>query len=326
MSGIGVIYNPRSRYHHRNPRAGLRLARALSGHGVVREATSIEALYRAAEDFRKLDIDVLGISGGDGTSGVTIGGFLDVYDGQALPRIALLRGGTGNTIADSLGVQRGRPESLLARLLRAYLRSRPLQDVPRSVMRVRGDRPRRVDGLLTGDVSYGFLFGTGVVCGYLREYYAGGAPDAKVAATTLLRAIGSSVVRGPMIRRMAQPYRGSVLLEEGTAWPEREYLAVAAGTIEQIGLGFTPFYRMREQTEAFHILGIHARPLGFVRQLGRVWSGRAMRPGHAYDALAKHVQLESLERPLTYMVDGDLYECDGGLEVSLGPVVRIVLV
>lgn len=325
MSGIGVIYNPRSRYHDRDPRAWLRLERALSGHGVVREAASIAALHRAAEDFRRLDIDVLAISGGDGTNGVTIGGFLDVYGDQALPRIALLRGGTGNTIADSLGVRRGRPESSLARLLNAYLRRRPLRDVPRFLMRVRSDNPRRVDGGPTGEVSHGFLFGTGVVCGYLREYYAGGTPDAKVAAKTLLRAIGSSIVRGPMIRRMAQPYRGSVRLSDGSQWPARDYLAVAAGTVEQIGLGFTPFYRMRERTEAFHILGIHARPMGFVRQLDRIWSGSAMRPGHAYDALATSVHLDSPERPLAYMVDGDLYQCDGGLEVSLGPAARIIV-
>jgi len=286
----------------------------------------MEALHRAAEEFRKLDIDVLGISGGDGTSGVTIGGFLHVYGSQALPRIALLRGGTGNTIADSLGVQRGRPDSLLARLLNAYLSSRPLRDVPRYVMHVRGDNPRRLDRLPTGEVSHGFSFGTGVVCGYLREYYSGGAPDALVAAKTLLRAIGSSVVRGPMIRRVAQPYRGSVQLADGSEWPARGYLAVAAGTIEQIGLGFTPFYRMRERPEAFQVLGIYAPPMGFVKQLDRIWRGRAMRPGHTYDVLTKGVRLESPDRPLTYMVDGDLYQCDGSIDVSLGPAVRIVLV
>ena len=101
---------------------------ALGDHGVVREAGSIDELYRVAEDFRSLDIDVLGISGGDGTNGVTITGFLDVYQGSALPQIAFLRGGTMNTAANSVGVAARPPEGLLDRLVPAYVEraSQPL--------------------------------------------------------------------------------------------------------------------------------------------------------------------------------------------------------
>jgi diacylglycerol kinase family enzyme len=325
LSGIGVTYNPRSGHHRRDPRAVHRLARVLGPHGAIREVSSIDALYRVAEEFRRLDIDVLGISGGDGTSGVTIGAFLDVYAGQTLPRIALLRGGTANAIANSVGVHHAGPERLLERVSSAYLRGE-LCDLQRPVMRIRADGARRNDGLPTGATSYGFLFGTGVVSGYLRELYARGSPNARGAAATLLRAIGSSLIRGPMIRRVAEPVHGSVELDDGTTWPERDYLAIAAGTVEQIGLGFKPFYRALAHTDAFHILGIHARPLGFIQQLDRIWRGRAMRPGHTYEGLVKCVKLHARQRPLAYMIDGDLYWCDGGLEVTLGPVVRIVLV
>ena len=119
MPGIGVVFNPKSGRNVRDPRAAGRLARALGDHGVVRAARSIDELYAVAEDFRRLDIDVLGISGGDGTNGVTITGFIDVYQGSALPRIAFLRGGTMNTVANSVGVRRGRPEGLLGRLIHA---------------------------------------------------------------------------------------------------------------------------------------------------------------------------------------------------------------
>ncbi len=62
MSGIGVILNPRSRKNLRDPSAAGRLAKQLGDHGVVRLARSIDELHRIAEDFKKLDIDVLGIS------------------------------------------------------------------------------------------------------------------------------------------------------------------------------------------------------------------------------------------------------------------------
>ncbi len=339
MAGIGVVFNPRSGRNLRDPSAAHRLSKALGDHGVVREAGSLDQLYRVAEDFRTLGIDVLGISGGDGTNGVTITGFLDVYDGTALPQIAFLRGGTMNTVANSVGVRRGRPEGLLGRLIQAYTErsARPLQDVERHVLRLRGERSitstvEGGDGAGPASVvapplaeKYGFIFGTGVVRGYLSEYYAFGPPNPVVAAKTLLRAVGSALVRGEMIRRMAMPFRGTVELDDGTTWPERDYLAVAGGTIDQIGLNFRPFHRYGEREGAFHVLGIHTTPMGFVSQLPRIWRAQPMKAGHTYSATTSSVIVRSPESPLRYMVDGDLHECDGPLHVSIGPRVRIVV-
>jgi len=314
MSGIGVVLNPRSRQNVRDPGAAVRFARALGDHGVVRAAHSREELYRIAEDFKKLSIDVLGISGGDGTNHVTITGFIDVYAGMALPRLAFLRGGTMNTIANSVGVPPGRPEGVLGRLLRAYEARavEPLVDVERHVMQI-GDH-------------YGFLFGTGVVRGFMAEYYATGEPSPLVAAKTLGRAVGSVVVQGEMIKRMARPFRGSVSFDDGTTWEERDYLAVAAGTIDQIGLNFRPFHRYAERPRAFHILGIYASPLQFVRELPRIWRAQPMRPGRTLEAIPSRATIRSADGVMKYMIDGDLHEKQGELEISVGPRVKLLLV
>ena len=332
MPGIGVVFNPRSGRNVRDPRAAGRLARALGDHGVVRQTGSIDELYRVAEDFRKLDIDVLGISGGDGTNGVTITGFLDVYEGSALPQIAFLRGGTMNTVANSVGVARGKPEGLLDRLARAYVEraSIPLRGVERHVMSLRGDNTRAIGSIKQTapplPVKFGFLFGTGVVHGFLAEYYAGGSPpNPVIAAKTLLRGVGSACVRGEMIRRMAAPFRGSVELPDGTVWEERDYLAIAGGTIDQIGLNFRPFHRYAEKPGHFHLLGIHTSPMGFVSQLPRIWRAAPMKPGHTFESLTETAIIRSKSPRISYMVDGDLHECDGPLRVSIGPRVRIVV-
>ena len=340
MPGIGVIYNPRSGHNLRDPKAARHLSVALGDHGVVREAGSIDQLYRVAEDFRSLGIDILGISGGDGTNGVTITGFLDVYKNSALPQIAFLRGGTMNTAANSVGVRRGRPEGLLERLIQAYAEraSQPLQHVERHVLKLRGESaparsPRNESDSAPASIvapplaeKYGFVFGTGVVCGYLAEYYGAGAdPNPLVAAKTLLRGIGSALFGGDMIRRMAEPFRGTVELDDGTIWDERDYLSVAGGTIDQIGLNFRPFHRYDEDPGTFHVLGIHTSPMGFVGQLPRIWRAAPMQPGHTYDATTTSVIVRSPKSPIRYMVDGDLHECDGPLHVSIGPRVRIVV-
>jgi diacylglycerol kinase (ATP) len=321
MSGIGVILNPKSRRNLRDPGAALRLARRLGDHGVLRTAGSVEELYRIAEDFRRVDIDVLAISGGDGTGHVTLTGFLNVYDGQTMPHVALLRGGTMNTVANSVGVRRDKPEGLLGRLIRAYAQRAiaPLAGVERHVMHV-----EPLGGAQSGTPHYGFLFGTGVVHGFLAEYYRDGEPTPLVAAKTLVRGIGSALIRGEMIRRMASPFRGSVTLDDGTTWHERDYLAVAAGTIEHIGLNFKPFYRYDQRPNAFQVLGIHVSPVEFVKELPRIHKSLPMSPDKTYDALTSRFVVRSADGHMRYMIDGDLHETRGEVAVSIGPRVRLV--
>jgi diacylglycerol kinase family enzyme len=323
VPGIGVVLNPRSRRNLRDPRAALRLARTLGAQGVVREAHSVDELYRIAEDFRRDAIEILAISGGDGTNHVTLTGFIDVYGGATMPQVALLRGGTMNTVANSVGVSHGKPEGVLGRLLRDYVHraNAPLENVERHVMRI---GPR--DAGSGQKTHYGFLFGTGVVHGFLAEYYRGGEPTPLVAAKTLARGIGSAFIRGEMIRRMARPFRGSVELEDGTRWGERDYLAVAAGTIAHIGLNFKPFRRYDEQPGVFHMLGIHASPVGFVKELPRIHRGEPMRPGKTYESLSRRAVVRSADGVLRYMIDGDLHETQGELEVSIGPRVKLVVI
>jgi diacylglycerol kinase (ATP) len=320
MPGIGIVFNPRSRRNVRDPSAARRLADALGDHGIVREARSRDELHRIAEDFKALSIDVLGISGGDGTNHVTITGFLNVYGARALPQLAFLRGGTMNTVANSVGIRRGKPEGLLGRLIRAYAHRalEPLANVERRVMRIVGEAGR-------AEPNYGFTFGTGVVYGFLAEYYAGGEPSPLVAAKTLARGIGSTLVQGEMIKRMARPFRGSVELEDGTVWPERDYLAVAAGTIDHIGLNFRPFYRYAERDESFHALGIHASPLQFVGELPRIWRAEGMRDGRTYESCSTRMIVRSADGTMRYMIDGDLHTTQGEVEVTVGPRVKIVV-
>ena len=320
---IGVVLNPRSRRNLRDPRAASRLARTLGDNGVVREARSIDDLYRIAEDFKKLQIEVLGISGGDGTNHVTLTGFINVYGGSQLPQIAFLRGGTMNTVANSVGVDKGKPEGLLGQLLQAYAEraSRPLRHAERHVMHiVAADRSKNPDS-----DHYGFLFGTGAVRGFLAEYYRGGEPTPLVAAKTLLRGVGSTMVGGEMVRRMAAPFRGTVELPDGTRWDSRDYLAVAAGSIDHIGLNFRPFRRYGEKDDAFHILGIYATPFQFVRDLPRIWRAEPMRPGRTFEAVTGIARVTSDDGVMRYMIDGDLHETRGPLDLRIGPKVRIVV-
>ena len=65
---------------------------------------TLDEVRGLAREFKEKGIDILGISGGDGTNHRTLSTFLEVYGETPLPKIALLRGGTMNNLANQLGI------------------------------------------------------------------------------------------------------------------------------------------------------------------------------------------------------------------------------
>jgi len=99
-----------------------------------------------------------------------------------------------------------------------------------------------------------------------------------------------------------------------------------SGTIADIGLRFRPFHRFAERDGAFHLLGIHASPLGFVAELPRIQRCRPMRAGKAYDALSARAALSSASGRIEYMIDGDLHVAETTrLEIAIGPKVHLLV-
>lgn len=314
MSGIGVVFNPRAGGNRRDPHGPARLSRQLGDRGIVAAPRSLDELHRTAEDFRRQRVDVLGIAGGDGTNHVTLTGFERVYGEHPLPTVALLRGGTMNTVANALGLPAGRPDGLLDRLVRRYLETPTLPAIDQTLLRVEGE--------------LGFLWGLGVVPAFLDAYYASGAPSPWTAFKTLARSVGSAAVGGPFLREIMKPVRASARLElpDGRTeeWPARDWFALAAGTVPDLGLGFKPFHRAFERPGTLHMLGIQTSAMGFVLDLPRIHGARPMTPGKSVDALSRRVHVETGSAPLRYMIDGDVREWPrAGMHLEVGPVVRI---
>lgn len=309
MAGIGLVFNPRAGGLRRDPDAPRRLARRLGDNGVVAVPRSIDELLRAAEDFLRLRIDVLGIAGGDGTNHVTITGFHRVWQAHPLPTLAFLRGGTMNTVANSLRLPQGRPEGLLDRLVRRYL-EHPLDSVRQHTM--------DIDGQL------GFLWGLGVVPAFLQSYYDTGAPSPWTAVKTLARGIGSALVGGALVREWTRPIEAEVTTNAGDHWPEQPFFTIAAGTIPDIGLGFRPFHRAEQVPGTFHLLGIQTSPVGFVLDLPRIHRAQGMSPGKSRDVLAREATVRTRGPSLRYMIDGDVLESPRAeMTIRMGPEVRI---
>ena len=239
MAGIGVITNPRSRKNRKDPRRAQQLAYVMGEKGQLYAPGDLHALDDVAKHFLEREIDVLAINGGDGTVHVVLSAFVRVYGDRPLPRIAILRGGTMNTVASGIGI-RGRPESLLGRLVDRYHSGLPLAVGERNLMRV--------------EDHVGFLFGNGFVTRFMTVYYEGTEPTPWKAVRMVMRCVFSTFVRGSYIRRMVAPTSVEVEVD-GRKWPHKQYLAMVAGTVNSIGFQVRPFTRVSRHPHHIEIMG-----------------------------------------------------------------------
>ena len=283
----------------------------IGSHGTAEATKSLDDLYRVCEEFKKESIEVLGISGGDGTLHHTLTAMIKVYADQPLPLVAILRGGTMNTIAHSFQI-RGKTSQLLFELVDKHRRGTlgVLEVFERSLLQI-------------GD-AYGFIFGNGVIYNFLDAYYKTGHPSPQTAARLIVEAVASASVGGKLAEQLCRRLHARVTVD-GTAWAREDFITVTAAVVSEIGFAFQPFYRCNDQVGKFPVLGFHTTPAGLIAEMPRMRLGRPVRRDKVIDALAEKVVLESDEE-LGYTIDGDIYVAEPGrpLRLKTGPRVKFL--
>jgi diacylglycerol kinase family enzyme len=112
MSGIGVIHNPFARGNMKRPWVVNKLREIVKGAGELWETKNVNELPKVAEDCLKKKTEILAVNGGDGTLHVVLSAFIKVYGESPLPKVISLRGGTMNTMSNSLKLK-GRSQGIL---------------------------------------------------------------------------------------------------------------------------------------------------------------------------------------------------------------------
>jgi len=313
MGGIGVITNPLSRENQRHPDIIGQLGYVLGEKGSLEQPVGLDALDEVALRFRDRDIDILCVNGGDGTLHRAMTSMKRAYDEDPLPSVAILPSGTMNIIASSIGVHRS-PADVLHRVVRAYHGRDELPTTQRALLRIdAGGRP----------LQYGFLFGNGIIAGFLEAYYEGGTPTPSKAVAVLARGVASTLVRGTYVQRLLEPFCGQLTLD-GEPWPEREWTAVAAGTVEQIGLGFRPFQQVQNNPGHMHVVGIGGSVTDLARELPRIYRGKPLsRPGDR-EQPCRELVIESTDNQ-KFMIDGDFHRGDRRVTLSTADTIDFIL-
>jgi diacylglycerol kinase family enzyme len=303
VPGIGVVVNPKARANRtEGGERARRLTEVVGDAGLVRVTESVDAIRDVAREFRERGVDILAICGGDGSYHCTLTQFHDVYGDAPLPKLLPLRAGTINYIADAIGGYGGRPEAVVARVLREQRRGRTLVTVERDVLRVNG-----------GDLGFLLSFGTAV--NYLRAYYALDKQGPFQAARLLTRLILSALFGTHSARTVFQAVEADIEAD-GDPVPFRQFTFFFAATVDRIALGFRPTYLATRKRGYCHVLGgpIAARRL--IRLVTRIYRGFPTGDPNLYDNLARRVVIRFF-RPTHFMLDGDILPAADRLEVDV---------
>ncbi len=307
MAGIGVILNPHSKRYRKNPEKLKRMGFIIGDKGSFAPTQDLHDIRRVAEEFKKKEIDILALSGGDGTNHVTLTNFIQVYGDQPLPKITFLRGGTLNTVAYSIGIS-GSPEKILSELLFKYHEDEPFKTAEIDIMSING--------------QYGFIWGCGVIYKFMETYYKDGIPSPTQAVITLAKAIGSALINGPFACKMFERFDAEVTVD-GEKWPFKNYSAIFAGSVPHLGLGFKVFY-LAKGSGKFHAAGFSLPPRSVLRYVPLMYLGR---PSGCEDLLEAAVSEMSVQmtQPIAYTIDGDMHPPTDRFEIKMGPRLSVII-
>ena len=301
---IGIIFNPYARKNYKDPTIFEKMKYIVGDKGIVEMSQHLDEIVPIARRFKKENVDVIGISGGDGTMMNTISRMLKVY--EELPPILILRGGTMNMLGDSIGIKTNQLDTL-----RRFMSSDPdkLEYETRDTIRV--------------DQYVGFIFGIGLVPNFLSAYYEGPRTGAVKAVEIIIKGISSGFIGGEFARKLLQPIEAEVKVDEIRV-PFTTISAILAQTIENLSLGFKPMYRALEKSGTFHVYVAGLKLTQIVFKIPHLFLGKPIKHPLVYDSLARKLEIIS-RKPFKYTLDGDLFESEGHLIAEAGPSIKFVI-
>lgn len=299
MKRIGIIVNVqagRNRKQHGGVRAQLQ-----GTPFECREVSDLASIREATRYFAARPLDILAVSGGDGTAQGVLTQLL--RSDVRLPELAILPGGTTNMTAHDLSGPLSLERALNA-LGTQYARAPQAREhVSRRLLRV--EVPGR-------DLEYGLFLGCGVILRGMRHFReriaARGFRGELAAGVSLLRAVAA------MARRESNWTAGEAgryRLEGGTAVYEGAVMLLAT-TLDRLLLGLRPWWGA--SAGPVRVTAIHRRPRALLRLAPAIVRGRRHRllsPPNGYHSV--NVDALDVQFASGFALDGQIFSLRDGL-------------
>lgn len=310
MSGIGIITNPHSKLNLRYPERQKLLSYILGEQGKLRITNTLDELSLVAQDFRDRGVSILAINGGDGTISRTLTTLIEEYKDVPLPKIALLRGGTMNVVANNLGIK-GSPEQILYRLVEAYSTGANLKTVSVSTLKIEG--------------RYGFLFGNGAVSNYLDEFYKN-KTGSLGALWLIFRIYFSYLAKTELYTRLIRKILYDLTPDHFSS-TSFGAVGILSSTVERMPMGPRLFPLTRSHSDKFQTLLYTMEERDVIWQLPLTMLNLGKWSQQYKKSFCSQKLLIKAPLPFRYTLDGELFESKSNeLEIDLGPKLNFVVV
>ena len=317
---IGLISNPHS---GRNRRQLDAIGRIVADYPDVhhRQTQGIDDIPAVLAELAELQVDVLAINGGDGTMSGILTELLEQRPFHALPRLAVLPGGTTNMNAGDVGL-RGNLTKAARRLCEWSDGSRAsAETLQRPVLRVTGgDEQAAICGM---------AFGTGTVIQGI-EYFqdkinSRGIGSELGPALAILRTFWGIARRD---RRFLQPVAISIQRNDEPPEPAHDILFMVVSGLQRMYLGLRPYWGSENAPLSTTL--VHDDAKRFLRNMPSLLRGRpnshmTEADGYySYNADTIRLTMDGM-----WALDGELYRTsigNGPVTISNGAPMTLVRV
>lgn len=252
--------------------------------------------------------DYICIGGGDGTIHIVLTELINRYKPMQVPPVLILKEGTMDNIARSVHLD-GHGEEILSRMINAIIKNKEITIIRRDTIEINN--------------RYCFIFGLGFITNFLKLVYSGGEKgtlrNTYVGAKTLVEAL-LNTTEGEVFTNMDFSIEA-----DGNRIEIHPVMGLLSGTVEHIGMGFSPLIDATENPGKFQTIILGMEPRHVLLNISKLKHGdKISEPGYANF----HSSSMSLryDKKFEYTMDGDIYTADRELIVKSGPAIDLVKV
>jgi diacylglycerol kinase family enzyme len=307
MAKIGIIINPHSKKIKKLNIDPVEYYKNIGGNSVyIRLTSTLDDIVKAAKDFKKQRISFLAISGGDGSVHHVISRFINEYKNTRLPDVLILKDGSTNIISKTCQLK-GKGPALLKKLINAINNNTKINILFKNTLKIND--------------MYCFSFGAGFPANVISEYNKGGnkglLKEIKVLFMSVINAIFKKGHKGLFSRIKMK------IIADGKELQLTDFFAILAATYEMPFLTFKITSRAYEKDDAFHLIATGMKPFELVLRINKLRTGKPIKHKQHCDDVVSELKLVCKNKFL-YQMDGDIYESDGKLTVTMGPRIGFV--
>ena len=308
MNKIHVILNPNAK-KFRLHKSELDNYTRIKYEGLtIFQSGDIDELHENIKQVIDEKPDYICIGGGDGTIHVVLTELINAYMPLKIPPVLILKEGTMDNIARSIHLE-GHGDEILARMITALKKSRDVQIFRRDTIEINN--------------RYCFLFGLGFITNFLKLVYSGGEKgtlrNTYIGAKTVVEAL-LNITEGEVFTHM-----DLIIDADGRRIQINPVTGLLAGTVEHIGMGFSPLIEASVVPGKFQSIILGMEPRHILFNISKLKHGdKISESGYANF----HSSLMTLryDGEFEYTMDGDIYSAGNELVIKSGPAIDLVKV